>query len=153
MYHAKRKIMKGQDVLFSSGNDSWSTPRQIFDDLDKEFKFDFDPCPLNTNPKLTGTLFDTDDSPEPFDGLIEEWGESNFVNPPYSDITAWMYKADIEWKKGKKIVLLVPSRTDTKWFHKYCLPNAKEIRFCKGRLKFGFSKNSAPFPSMIIIFE
>jgi site-specific DNA-methyltransferase (adenine-specific) len=144
--------MKGQKVLFSSGNDSWSTPLHIFEDLDSEFNFDFDPCPLNTNPKLTGTLFDTDEEPKPFDGLIADWGESNFVNPPYSNISAWMEKAYTEHKKGKTIVMLVPARTDTRWFHKYCLPEAKEIRFCKGRLKFGFSKNSAPFPSMIIIF-
>lgn len=145
--------MKGKEVLFSSGNDSWSTPRHIYKDLEAEFCFDFDPCPLNTSPKLTATLFDDDDDPEPFNGLAVEWGNSTFVNPPYSDIGAWMEKAMIEHRKGKTVVMLVPSRTDTRWFHKYCLPNAKEIRFCKGRLKFGGSKNSAPFPSMIVVFE
>jgi len=146
--------MKGQEVLFSSQSDSWSTPIGLKNELDKEFNFDFDPCPLDLNPKLSITLFDTDkEKKEVFNGLNVDWGSSNFVNPPYSDISNWMVKAYNEFKKDKTVVLLVPSRTDTKWFHKYCLPYATEIRFIKGRLKFGDAKNSAPFPSMLIIFK
>tara|TARA_R110000772_G_scaffold247018_1_gene360766 strand:- start:396 stop:842 length:447 start_codon:yes stop_codon:yes gene_type:complete len=145
--------MKGQKVLFSSGNDSWSTPASTYYDLDKEFNFDFDPCPLNTRVKLENSLFPDDNITEVYNGLNVEWGTNTFCNPPYSEITKWIDKAFIEYKKGKNIVLLVPSRTDTKWFHKYILPHAKEIRFVKGRLKFGGCKNAAPFPSMIIIFS
>jgi len=143
--------MKGRDVLFSSGNDSWSTPPKIYEDLNKEFKFNYDPCPLNTYPKLENTLFK--DEREVYNGLSNEWGSSTFCNPPYSEISKWIEKGFIEFNKGKTIVFLIPSRTDTRWFHRYVLPFAKEIRFCKGRLKFGGSKNSAPFPSMIVIFR
>lgn len=121
-------------------------------ELNREFEFNFDPCPLNTKPKLTNTLFDEDEE-QPFNGLDVDWGSSTFVNPPYSDILNWIKKGLREHAKGKTIVFLVPSRTDTGWFHKYCLPNASEIRFIKGRLKFSGSKNSAPFPSMLIIFR
>jgi phage N-6-adenine-methyltransferase len=145
--------MKGQSILFSSGNDSWSTPAAVYYELNKEFDFDFDPCPLNTLPKTKASLFDLEGSNDVFDGLSVDWGKCNFVNPPYSDIKNWVEKSFLEYKKGNTIILLVPSRTDTKWFHKYCLPFASEIRFCKGRLKFGGSKNSAPFPSMVVIFK
>lgn len=123
-------------VMFSSASDHWSTPSELYQALDKEFNFDFDPCPLNCTK---------------FDGLSIKWGNMNFVNPPYSDIKNWMKKAAEERKEGRKSVLLVPSRTDTKWWHEYAM-NASEIRFLKGRLKFGDSKNSAPFPSALVIF-
>lgn len=122
-------------VMFSSANDNWSTPKDVYDTLDKEFNFDFDPCPLN------GT-----------NGLEINWGLRNFVNPPYSDIKTWIKKAYDEWQKGRVSVLLIPSRTDTKWWHDYVM-KATEIRFIKGRLKFGNSKNSAPFPSAIVVFD
>lgn len=124
--------------LFSSASDQWATPKELYEALDKEFGFDFDPCPLNENPDL--------------DGLAVEWGQCSFVNPPYSNIAAWCEKAVEQWKKGKTVVMLIPSRTDTKYWHKYIM-QANEIRFCKGRLKFGDSKTSAPFPSAIIIFQ
>lgn len=145
--------MKGEKVIFSSGNDNWSTPFSVYNDLNKEFKFDFDPCPLDLNTKTSATLFDFNDNKEIFDGLTAVWGDSNFVNPPYSKIARWVEKSYIEYKKGKIVVLLIPSRTDTRWFHRYCLPFANEIRFCKGRLKFGDAKFTAPFPSMIVIFK
>jgi phage N-6-adenine-methyltransferase len=125
-------------ALFSSADDSWSTPKDVFEKLDQEFNFDFDPCPLN-------------DSPE-FDGLTIDWGNSNFVNPPYSDIKNCCRKCFEEWQKGKTVIMLIPSRTDTKYWHDYIM-KATEIRFIKGRLKFGNSKNSAPFPSAIIVFR
>jgi len=84
-------------------------------------------------------------------------GGSNFVNPPYSDIARWVEKAWTESMKGKVCVLLTAARTDTVWFHRFCLPYAKEIRFLKGRLRFvderGVAKSPAPFPSMIVVFN
>lgn len=86
------------------------------------------------------------------DGLETEWGKRNFVNPPYSKLRAWCKKAYEESQKGKLVVMLIPSRTDTIAWHDYCM-KADEIRFIKGRLRFGGSKNSAPFPSAVIIFN
>ena len=124
-------------VHFSSQKLDWQTPKAVYQVLDSEFHFDFDPCPVN--PK--------------FDGLNVEWGESNFVNPPFgSEIGKWCKKAYEEYQKGKTVVMLVPSRTDTQYWHQY-LMKATEIRFIKGRLKFNDQKGSAPFPSAIIIFE
>jgi site-specific DNA-methyltransferase (adenine-specific) len=126
------------EVMFKSTHDNWSTPKDVYEELDQEFNFNYDPCPLNENPN--------------FDGLKENWGSSTFVNPPYSKIKDWCEKAYSEWQKGKIIVMLIPSRTDTKYWHDYIM-KATEIRFIKGRLKFGNSKNSAPFPSAIIVFK
>ncbi|HDY66251.1 MAG TPA: adenine methyltransferase [Candidatus Scalindua sp.] len=124
-------------VMFSSQKLDWRTPEEIYDKLDKEFHFDFDPCP--TNPK--------------FDGLEIEWGKCNFVNPPYGrEIGKWLWKGYKEWLCGNTVVFLIPSRTDTNWWHDYVM-FADEIRFIKGRLKFGGAKNSAPFPSAIVIFR
>ena len=125
-------------VHFSSLTDHWSTPKGVYDVLNKRFNFDFDPAPLRSNTK--------------FNGLDIEWGNRNFVNPPYSQLKAWCKKAYEESKKGKLVVMLIPSRTDTIAWHEYCM-KAKEIVFIKGRLKFGNSNNSAPFPSAIIVFD
>lgn len=122
-------------ALFSSASDEWTTPSDVYDALNEEFHFTDDPCPLGG-----------------VGGLDREWGSSTFVNPPYSQIREWCRKAYEEWQKGKTIVMLIPSRTDTKYWHDYIM-KATEIRFIKGRLKFGGSKNSAPFPSAIIVFE
>ena len=130
-----------------SNTDSWSTPIHIYDELNSEFNFDnFDPCPLNENPS--------------FNGLDIEWADSTFCNPPYSKLKTtikngigWIEKAHLEAQKGKKIVLLIPARTDTQWFHDIILKYNYEIRFIKGRLKFGDANHSAPFPSMIIIMK
>jgi site-specific DNA-methyltransferase (adenine-specific) len=124
-------------VLFSSCSVHWPTPEGLYKQLNEEFKFDFDPCPLFAQ----------------FDGLIVEWGMSSFVNPPYGrQLYSWIQKGYEESCAGKRIVFLLPARTDTKWFHDYCL-KANEVRFIKGRLKFGNAKNSAPFPSMIVVFD
>ncbi len=124
-------------VVFSSASNHWSTPKDVYDALNLEFNFDFDPCPLKPN----------------FDGLSVNWGERNFINPPYSRKyqKLWIKKAYEESKKGKLCVLLIPSRTDTKVWHEYCMKG--EIRFIKGRLKFGNAKSGAPFPSAIVIFN
>lgn len=123
-------------ALFTSKTQTWKTPPELKEQLYKEFNIDFDPCPENPT----------------FDGLNIEWKLSNFVNPPYKSIAAWIKKGFDEWNKGKTIVFLIPARTDTRWFHDYIL-KATEIRFIRGRLKFSGYKNSAPFPSMIVIFK
>lgn len=126
------------NVHFSSMTDHWSTPKGVYNELDKRFNFNDDPCPLNNNDGI--------------DGLQRSWGKSTFVNPPYSRLRDWCKKAYEESQKGKVVVMLIPSRTDTRAWHDYCM-KADEIIFIKGRLKFGNAKNSAPFPSAIIIFD
>lgn len=136
--------MKNRDGLDNS--DHWATPDWLYNQLNEEFKFDFDPCPLNAD----------------FDGLLVEWGSSNFINPPYNrrDKPKFIQKAYDEWKKGKTCVLLIPSATGTKQFHELILPNA-EIRFLKGRVAFkGYNtkgeystKNKGKHDSMIVIFK
>ena len=123
-------------VHFSSARGDWKTPKAFYQALDAEFGFDFDPCP--TKPK--------------FDGLNSEWGTVNYCNPPYSHLALWLEKGFEEWKKGKTVVFLIPSRTDTKCWHEFVM-KATEIRFVKGRLKFDEHKNSAPFPSAIVVFK
>ena len=107
-----------------NNSDDWKTPKDLYDKLNKEFKFDFDPCPLHHNTSE-------------FDGLNIEWGKSNFVNPPYSRKLkeAFIHKALKESKEGKIVVMLLPVSTSTKIFHEVLLPNC-EIRFLKGRVKF-----------------
>lgn len=124
-------------VLFKSERQNWKTPKAFLQALNAEFDFDFDPCP--TNPK--------------FNGLEIDWGFKNFVNPPYNQIQQWVKKAFEQSRRfGRLVVMLIPSRTDTKWWHDYVM-KADEIRFVKGRLKFDDHKNSAPFPSAIVIFK
>jgi site-specific DNA-methyltransferase (adenine-specific) len=123
--------------MFMSSTEHWATPRELYQELDAEFGFNDDPCPLHSTE----------------DGLSREWGSVTFVNPPYGrKITTWLRKAYEESRKGKTIVCLLPSRTDTRWWHDYVM-RANQIRFLKGRLKFGNSKNSAPFPSVVAVFN
>lgn len=132
------------NVLYSSESEVWETPKDLFDKLDTEFHFDIDVCALPFNAKCT-TFFTPDQ-----DGLKQKWEGVCWMNPPYGrKIGAWMRKA-LEAKTT--VVCLVPARTDTRWWHEYAM-KASEIRFVKGRLKFGDSKNSAPFPSAIIVFR
>lgn len=135
------------NVVFSHKSDIWNTPRDLFEKLNDEFKFTLDPCCNNDN-KLCDKYYTEED-----DGLLQSWdNEIVYCNPPYSNIKEWVRKAYCEWDKNTTIVLLLPSRTDTIWFHKY-IYNIAEIRFIKGRLKFSNSKNSAPFPSMLVIYR
>ena len=124
-------------VLFSSASDRWSTPSAVYDALNSEFKFDFDPCPLDGDGDGLSPLFC-------------EWrGKRVFCNPPYGPgIGDWL-KRGLE---AEVAVFLIPARTDTRWFHDVVMPHAKEIRFCRGRLRFGGQENPAPFPSMIVVF-
>jgi hypothetical protein len=88
------------------------------------------------------------------DALIHHWDPSTFVNPPYGpSIKKWVRKAHDESVRGCCVVMLLPSRTDTEWFHQYCLSPGVEIRFLKGRLKFGDGNGRCPFPSIIVIFR
>lgn len=123
-------------ILFSKSSDEWKTPEATFAALDGEFGFADDACPLGGVEN----------------GLLREWKSPCFVNPPYSDILPWMEKAMLEASQGKVVVLLVPSRTCTRWWHDFAM-RASEIRFIRGRLKFGGSKAGAPFPSAIVIFR
>ena len=121
-------------VLFSSASIHWATPIEVYEALHKEFHFDFDPCPLNAD----------------FDGLTMSWENKRvFCNPPYGrGIDKWLAKA----REARCSVFLLPSRTDTKWWHDYAM-EANEIRFLRGRLKFGGHKNPAPFPSVVLIYH
>lgn len=134
---------------FLSSSDEWGTPQWLYDELDSEFHFTLDPCSTTENHKCEKyyTLAD--------DGLNQSWGgERVFCNPPYSQIDKWVEKAYREavGTDNTIVVLLIPSRTDTRYFHKF-IYHRSEIRFVRGRLKFGDSKASAPFPSMIVIFR
>jgi hypothetical protein len=118
------------------------TPTAFYNKLNDEFNFDFDPCPLKETPE--------------FNGLEINWGKRVFVNPPYGKaIRGWLEKGISEIEKGNSelIVFLLPSYTDVKWFHEIALPKANEIRFLKGRLKFGEHNNTAPFANLLLIFK
>lgn len=135
------------EALYSSQTDMWETPQDLFDDLDREFHFDLDVCAIPENAKCKKFY-----TPEQ-DGLRQPWKGTCWCNPPYGrDIWKWVRRALFASVGGSTVVMLLPARTDTKWFHDYIYKRA-EIRFVKGRLKFGNSKNSAPFPSMIVIFR
>lgn len=137
-------------VMFSSKTGEWSTPQDFFEKLSWRFgPFDLDPCADCTNTKCT-TFFNEDQ-----DGLLQNWeGYTAFVNPPYGrGIDKWIKKGfDEAHKDNTKVVMLVPSRTDTKYWHQYVM-KADEVYFVKGRLKFGDSENSAPFPSAVVVFD
>lgn len=134
-------------VLFSSKNTEWETPQPLYDKLNLEFNFTCDVAASSDNYKHP-IYFD-----KTKDGLKQSWSGVCWCNPPYRrDVAVWVQKAHHEAQRGVKTVMLIPSRTDTKYFHEY-IYGKYEIRILKGRLKFGGSKNSAPFPSMIVIFE
>lgn len=130
-----------------SKNDKWGTPKDVYDKLNDEFSFNFDPCPINWKEGDT-------------DGLTCDWGSSTFCNPPYSKTAKWIEKASAESKKGKLVVMLINAVTDTKAFHKF-IYNKAEIRFLPGRIKFVDHKNpecpvvkaSNVKASMVVIFR
>lgn len=136
-------------VMFSSKSNEWATPPELFSELDAEFGFSLDPCATDDNHKCPKYYTQKDD------GLRQNWGgERVFCNPPYGRaIGEWVRKCSEEAKKpGTLVVLLIPARTDTAYFHDYIYRKAREVRFLRGRLRFGGATNSAPFPSMIVIF-
>lgn len=137
------------EVMFSSKTDLWYTPQDFYDKLNEEFNFTLDPCANHENHK-TDKYFTKED-----DGLKQDWSNNVvFCNPPYGRVLKdWVKKASDEANKDNTtVVMLIPARTDTKYFHEYIYHKA-EIRFIKGRLKFGGSKNAAPFPSMVVVFK
>jgi site-specific DNA-methyltransferase (adenine-specific) len=127
----------------------WETPQGFFDKLNKEFHFGLDPCATKENAKCLKYFTKADD------GLTESWANCPvYVNPPYgTELRAWVRKA---WQESQTspypIVVLVPVRSDTAWWHSYAM-RADEIRFVKGRLKFGDGKQSSTFPSALLIFR
>ncbi len=135
-------------VMFSSKTDLWETPQQFYDELDREFNFTLDPCATPKNAKCQKYYTATEN------GLKQNWqGETVFCNPPYGrEIKHWVEKCYKEsLKPNTTVVMLIPARTDTAYFHDYIYGKA-ELRFIRGRLKFSNSKNSAPFPSMVVVF-
>jgi site-specific DNA-methyltransferase (adenine-specific) len=133
--------------LFTSRTEEWETPAYVFLALNNEFNFQVDVCATSENTKCK-VYFD-----KSVDGLKREWSPFRcWMNPPYGrDISKWMKKAFNESQRGALVVCLIPSRTDTKWWHDWVM-KASEIRFVSGRISFGDSKNSAPFPSCIVIY-
>ena len=123
--------------LFSSQRGDWRTPKALYQALDAEFGFDFDAAPSNPT----------------FDGLSVEWGGHTFLNPPYGrQVGKWVQKAYEESLKDKLVVMLLPSRTDTRWFQAI-LHEAKEVLFIAGRLKFDDQASPAPFPSVLVLYS
>ena len=138
------------DVMFSSATDNWSTPQDFFDKLNDEFHFTLDVCADENNHKCEHYYT------KEIDGLSRPWVGTIWCNPPYGrKIGEWVRRAYISSQIGSAtVVMLLPARTDTRWFHDYIYNKSNtEIRFIKGRLKFGGCKNSAPFPSMVVIFR
>jgi phage N-6-adenine-methyltransferase len=136
-----------RSVHFSSRKDEWATPRDVFTELDAEFGFDLDPCATPENAKCE--RFYTREQ----DGLAQPWLGHVFMNPPYGrDIGRWMEKA---WRAAQEtadvVVCLVPARTDTAWGHNYVARG--EVRFLRGRLRFGDASTGAPFPSAVVVFR
>ena len=144
--------MSNIEAMLSSKDMSWGTPQDFFDKLNKEFRFTLDPCATEETAKCE-KFYTKDD-----DGLSKDWSdEVVFCNPPYGrEIKKWVEKCYNENKINKtKIVLLVPARTDTIYFHEYIYHKA-EIRFVKGRIKFVGKQQgsgSAPFPSILVIYK
>lgn len=156
------RIENGIGVMASSKSDEWETPQNLFDKLDSEFHFTLDPCCQAYNNKCLKYYTKKEN------GLEQSWaGETVFCNPPYGKaIGQWVKKCWEEFNENDvTIAMLIPSRTDTKWFHKYILGQATEIRFIQGRLKFvnrtfpswrldgNYKISPAPFPSMIVIYN
>lgn len=134
--------MIGYAALTSSKSCEWSTPQELFDDLNAEFSFNLDVCAQFENAK-TARFFSED-------SLSKRWEGSCFMNPPYGRyIGKWIRHAWEQSQLGATVVCLLPSRTDTRWWHDYCMRG--EIRFIKGRLSFG--RGRATFPSAIVIFR
>jgi site-specific DNA-methyltransferase (adenine-specific) len=119
--------------MFSSASEHWATPTDTYAALDAEFSFTLDPCPLHGA-----------------GGISRSWrGERVYCNPPYGrGVAEWLAKAT----EADLAVFLLPARTDTRWWHEYAM-QADEIRFLRGRLRFGESKNSAPFPSVVLVYR
>jgi len=134
------------NVHFSSKTDLWATPQEFFEKYNEVYQFELDVCANSENSKCS-KFFSIQD-----DGLSKTWTGTCWMNPPYGkEIIHWMKKAYESSLQGACVVCLVPARTDTKWWHEYAMKG--DIEFIRGRLKFGGSKNSAPFPSAVVVFH
>ncbi len=132
--------------MFTSVTDLWETPQELFDDLNHFYNFALDVCAIPENAKCEKYF-----TPE-VDGLSQNWEGVCWMNPPYGrQIGRWLKKAYESAQNGATVVCLIPARTDTAWWHDYVMKG--EVKFLRGRLKFGGSKNSAPFPSAIVTFN
>jgi len=133
-------------VHFSSATDLWSTPQDFFDKQNAIYGFTLDVCATADKTKCARYFTEADD------GLAQPWHGVCWMNPPYGRaIGLWMRKAYESHLTGATVVCLVPSRTDTRWWHDYAMKG--QIEFIRGRLKFGDAKNSAPFPSALVVFS
>lgn len=138
--------MATDSVHYMSKNHEWETPQFLFDGLAAEFGFEIDVCATAKNAKCRKFYIAEDN------GLVQSWEGVCWMNPPYGrEIGKWMQKAFESAQEGATVVCLVPARTDTRWWHRYVMRG--EIRYLRGRLKFGGAPNSAPFPSAIVIFR
>ncbi len=145
-YRRRRTTTRHGFVHYSSASDQWATPQDLFDSLDAEFGFTLDVCASVDNAKCARFYSEQDD------GLAQSWEGVCWMNPPYGrEIGRWMAKAKAAAAVGATVVCLVPARTDTSWWWDNC--GDQEIRFLRGRLKFGKSQNAAPFPSAVVILR
>ena len=136
-------------ALYSSRSEEWPTPQQFFHTLDSEFHFTLDPCATRRNAKCKRYFTKAQN------GLDQGWRAHRvFCNPPYGrDISKWARKCFEAGQGGALVVLLAHARTDTRWFHDWVYGKADEIRFIRGRLKFGDGRQSAPFPSLVAVYR
>ena len=134
--------------LYTSATAEWATPPALFNELDAVFGFDVDVCATHDNAKCDQYFTEEED------GLTQDWSERIcFMNPPYGTVIGqWVEKAYTESKRGATVVCLLPARTDTGWFQKWCSKAQCQL-FLRGRVKFGDGQNSAPFPSVIVVFS
>jgi len=133
------------DLMFSSATDLWATPQEFFDEWNAKYHFNLDVCATADNAKCERFFTVADD------GLRQPWLGNVWMNPPYGrTIGEWVRKAYFSARAGATVVCLLPARTDTAWWHDYCMFG--DITFIRGRLKFGGNKNSAPFPSAVVVF-
>ena len=148
------------EVMFSSKSAEHATPQDLYDALNTEFGFTLDPCATHENAKCDVYFTEAED------GLKQDWvraanGGAVWMNPPYGrGIVNWIVKAVQTSCAGTRVVCLLPARTDTKWWHEFiwdtkanCPYRGVQVRFLRGRLKFGNATNSAPFPSVVVIFS
>jgi phage N-6-adenine-methyltransferase len=148
-------------LMFSRASDQWQTPPDVFGPLDVEFRFDLDVAALRANAQCDRYLGPDQARPDWRDGLLVSWARvasSCWMNPPYSQCRRFIAKAALEAQRGCTVVALVPSRTCTRWWHQHIWFGSGprpgvEVRFLKGRVKFLPSANSAPFPSVVIVFR
>lgn len=138
-------------LMFSSKTDLWATPQNLFEELNCEFGFELDVCATPENAKCERFIAREQDA------LSEQmwplWKGILWMNPPYGrEIGRWVQRAyAAAHEHGATVVCLLPARTDTRWWHDFCAKG--QVRFLRGRLKFGDGKNPAPFPSVIVVFR